>query len=42
MARLRECWERGGRALDVMERRLGGHDWLTDAGPTVADLALCG
>ena len=38
--RLAECWEKGGRALAVMERRLAGHDWLTDAGPTVADLAL--
>ena len=42
LPRLRECWERGGKALDVMERRLATHDWLTDAGPTVADLALCG
>lgn len=39
-ARLAQCDERGARALDVMERRLAGHDWLTDAGPTVADLAL--
>ncbi len=23
-----------------MERRLSTHEWLTDAGPTVADLAL--
>ena len=23
-----------------MDRRLAGHDWLTDAGPTIADLAL--
>lgn len=39
-ARLAQCDERGAGALDVMERRLAGHDWLTDAGPTVADLAL--
>ncbi len=38
--RLAECWARGGRALDIMERRLAAHDWLTDAGPTIADLAL--
>ncbi len=24
----------------MMERRLAGHDWLTDAGPTIADIAL--
>jgi glutathione S-transferase len=41
-ARLADCQRRGALALDVMERRLGGHDWLTDAGPTIADLALCG
>jgi glutathione S-transferase len=23
-----------------MERRLAGHEWLTDSGPTIADLAL--
>jgi glutathione S-transferase len=39
-ARLAACDERGARALDVMERRLASHDWLTDAGPTIADLAL--
>jgi glutathione S-transferase len=38
--RLAQCRLRGGQALDVMERRLAGHDWLTDAGPTIADLAL--
>ena len=38
--RMAQCREAGGRALDVMERRLAHHDWLTDAGPTVADLAL--
>ncbi len=42
MERLRDCWHRGAQALDVMERRLAAHDWLTDAGPTAADLALCG
>jgi glutathione S-transferase len=38
--RLAQCRERGAQALAVMERRLGTHDWLTDAGPTIADLAL--
>ena len=38
--RLAQCRERGAHALSVMERRLAGHDWLTDAGPTIADLAL--
>ena len=32
----------GGGHDDAVERRLAGHDWLTDTGPTVADLALCG
>lgn len=39
-ARLEQCRIGGERALGVMERRLAGHDWLTDAGPTVADIAL--
>ena len=39
-ARLEQCMAAGARALDVMERRLAGHEWLTDAGPTVADIAL--
>jgi glutathione S-transferase len=39
-ARLAQCREGGARALGAMERRLAGHDWLTDAGPTIADLAL--
>jgi glutathione S-transferase len=39
-ARLEQCRVGGERALGVMEQRLSGHDWLTDAGPTVADLAL--
>jgi glutathione S-transferase len=39
-ARLAICAERGNKALGVMEQRLCGHDWLTDAGPTIADLAL--
>jgi len=39
-ARLAQCREGGERALGVMEKRLTGHDWLTDAGPTIADLAL--
>lgn len=38
--RLAQCQANGARALDVMERRLATHDWLTDSGPTVADLAL--
>ena len=38
--RLARCREGGERALDVMERRLAAHDWLTDTGPTIADLAL--
>jgi glutathione S-transferase len=38
--RLAMCRERGAQALDVMERRLSAHDWLTDPGPTIADLAL--
>ena len=40
--RLAQCWQRGAAALDVMETRLSRHDWLTDAGPTIADLALMG
>jgi glutathione S-transferase len=39
-ARLAQCREGGERALGVMEQRLTKHDWLTDAGPTIADLAL--
>ncbi len=39
-ARLAQCTVRGEAALGVMERRLTGHDWLTDSGPTIADLAL--
>lgn len=31
---------RGIAALDVMETRLSTHDWLTDAGYTIADIAL--
>jgi glutathione S-transferase len=38
--RLKRCDEGGARALDAMEHRLAAHDWLTDAGPTIADLAL--
>jgi glutathione S-transferase len=38
--RLRVCAERGAKALGVMEQRLSGADFLVDAGPTVADLAL--
>jgi glutathione S-transferase len=39
-ARLEQCRIGGERALDVMEGRLRHGDWLTDAGPTIADLAL--
>lgn len=38
--RLLECHARGAAALGVMERRLVAAPFLTDAGPTVADLAL--
>ena len=38
--RLPEIWERGYRALDVMERRLAGHDFLAAGGLTIADIAL--
>jgi glutathione S-transferase len=38
--RLPEIWERGHRALGVMENRLRAHRWLTDSGMTIADLAL--
>jgi glutathione S-transferase len=38
--RLARCDDGGARALDAMEQRLASYDWLTDAGPTVADLAL--
>lgn len=42
LPRLHDCWERGAKALDVMDTRLATHPWLTDTGPTIADLALCG
>jgi glutathione S-transferase len=38
--RLPDIWERGYKALGVMEGRLKAHPWLTDSGITVADLAL--
>ena len=38
--RLAKAMQDGRRALDVRERRLSAHDWLTDFGPTIADLAL--
>jgi glutathione S-transferase len=41
-ARVAECQRRGALALDVMERRLAARPWLTDEGPTAADIALCG
>ena len=40
--RLAQCRQRGAAALDVMETRLSRHQWLTDNGPTIADLALFG
>jgi glutathione S-transferase len=38
--RLNELLERGQALLGVMEGRLGHSDWLTDEGPTVADISL--
>jgi glutathione S-transferase len=38
--RIAQCHEGGARALDALEKRLSHHDWLTDGGPTIADLAL--
>jgi glutathione S-transferase len=38
--RLPDIWERGYRALALMERRLAEHSWLTDSGMTIADIAL--
>jgi glutathione S-transferase len=38
--RLAQCQRAGAHALGVMERRLASHPWLTDAGPTIADIAL--
>jgi glutathione S-transferase len=38
--RLEQCRAGGERALGVMELRLARNDWLTDTGPTIADLAL--
>ena len=39
--RLAQCRTGGERALAIMERRLASSLWLTDHGPTVADIALC-
>lgn len=39
-ARLQDCAVRGAQALDVMEGRLCGAEWLAGEVPTVADLAL--
>jgi glutathione S-transferase len=38
----REAWrvERGERALDLMERMIGGRDWFVGDAMTVADIAL--
>ncbi len=38
--RLAELLERGHALLGIMETRLSKSDWITDAGPTVADIAL--
>jgi glutathione S-transferase len=38
--RLSELLERGQSLLAQMEARLKTNDWLTDAGPTVADISL--
>jgi glutathione S-transferase len=38
--RLPEITQRGYHALGVMEKRLAASDWLTDAGFTIADIAL--
>jgi glutathione S-transferase len=39
-ARLARCDTMGAQALDVMEHRLADSPFLTDMGPTIADLAL--
>ena len=39
-AELPRLLERGAQAFKVMEQRLAAHDFLTDAGYTVADMAL--
>jgi len=39
-ARLPELWERGNKALKVMEGRLAGHRFLAGDGLSIADLAL--
>ncbi len=38
--RMAQCREQGERALAIMQDRLAAHDWLTDAGPSIADIAL--
>jgi len=38
--RLKSCDERGRKALGVMQQRLQTAPFLTNAGPTIADLAL--
>ena len=40
-ARLPELWERGHKALRVMEARLAGHTYLAGDQLSVADIALC-
>lgn len=40
LERLARNHPRGEQALDVMEARLAGHDWLAGNGPTIADVAL--
>jgi glutathione S-transferase len=38
--RLEQCRVGGERALDIMARALDSRPWLTESGPTIADLAL--
>lgn len=40
LERLARNHPRGEQALDVMEARLAGYDWLVGNGPTIADVAL--
>ena len=39
-AQLPARWEGGYKAFGVMEKRLSKYDWLTDDGPTIADISL--
>ncbi|TRW96582.1 glutathione S-transferase family protein [Paracoccus sp. M683] len=40
--RLADLLERGHNVLEVMERRLAGHDWLAGSGISLADICLYG